>query len=320
MLVAFCTGVVLLVACDDPPVAPPSADDECDRNGGNLFPFPMHHENPAWSRQGLIAYEDRGIVEVHGTGAFEIDPNLAGIWILDPQTGQKTRLISPGTNPHWSPDGSRIVFDAGHLFVVDVDGGDPQQLTWDGRNAFPSWSPDGGWIAYDSDLTVSNRTIWIVRADGTQHTEVGGGIGARMPTWHPDGQTLAFIHYVVGLLPSAELHVMSSRGDHIQRVSHNLTDDTFPEFSPDGGWIAYGGQVVHGDGLPQVFVIGGDGSGAHQLTTEGGYHPSWSPDGRKIVFTRYNSRCNTARNGVLWIVDVKTGEQVQLTTKWSRRH
>ena len=53
-------------------------------------------------------------------------------------------------------------------------------------------------------------------------------------------------------------------------------DDAAPEWSPDGGRVAFErGAVLH--------VINSDGTGLHSLAVGGG-HPTWSPDGAHIAF------------------------------------
>jgi Tol biopolymer transport system component/DNA-binding winged helix-turn-helix (wHTH) protein len=83
-----------------------------------------------------------------------------------------------------------------------------------------------------------------------------------------------------------------------------------PSFSPDGASIVYSSDV---DGTPHLFVSPIDGSSERQVTNgDGGEtQPSWSPDGTRIAFT-------SARRRGIWLVDVKGGEPVQLTSFGSR--
>src|SRR5690606_15686186 len=57
----------------------------------------------------------------------------------------------------------------------------------------------------------------------------------------------------------------------------------FSDWSPDGSTIAFESDA---SGSPQIYTISSDGEDLKQLTTEGGYHPSWSPDGQQISFSR----------------------------------
>jgi hypothetical protein len=61
-----------------------------------------------------------------------------------------------------------------------------------------------------------------------------------------------------------------------------------------------------------------NGSDLHQITGDGvdatfGLPFSWSLPGEKIVYTRYQSTDWTMNNGVLWMIDVISGTQTQLT-------
>jgi Tol biopolymer transport system component len=72
-----------------------------------------------------------------------------------------------------------------------------------------------------------------------------------------------------------------------------------PAWSPTDDRIAF----VSGEpGNDEIYVIGADGSGLRRLTSnqwEWDKHPSWSPDGRQIVF--YSNR-ETGRRQI-WIMD-----------------
>jgi len=291
--------------------------------GNNPFDFPMHHQHPAWSWQGLVAFQDEGIVIVDSSGAYDNDSSLTGLWVLDPTSGDRWRVVPFGRAPTWSPDGMKLAFSVGQILTVNVDGTGLTQITSAGAHHFPSWSPSGDRIAYDDA-----RHVWLMRADGSEPRNIGQveQPGSRMPSWSPDGSKIVYIGYVDATFPTsrAEVFVMDPSGTNATRVTSNQTNDTFPVFSPDGQRIAFSGQLADGDSwedlLPQVWVVNADGSEARQLTALGGYHPSWSPDGMSIVYTRENAVCDIPENGVLWTVDVRTGVETQLTTKWPERH
>ena len=64
----------------------------------------------------------------------------------------------------------------------------------------PRWSPNDEWIAYDTAPCNNNDRslcrVLKIRADGSERTDLGAG---GMPTWAPDGRSLAWHTY----LPSA---------------------------------------------------------------------------------------------------------------------
>jgi Tol biopolymer transport system component len=69
-----------------------------------------------------------------------------------------TTIVSGAVaDPTWSPDGTRIAFvrlaaDAGHIAVVQPDGGGMTEITaaggWDGR---PGWGVGGRTLVFDRD-------------------------------------------------------------------------------------------------------------------------------------------------------------------------
>ena len=63
--------------------------------------------------------------------------------------------------------------------------------------------------------------------------------------------------------------------------SHALGPGASPALAPQGRQIAY----LH-DG--QIWLMATDGNDQRQLTQQGGGPPTWSPDGSRLVYTRWN--------------------------------
>ena len=91
-------------------------------------------------------------------------------------------------------------------------------------------------------------------------------------------------------------------------------------WSPDGSMIAFEGNNQP-NGNPyddmDIWLIGADGSNPRNLTNSAGVYdsdPSWSPDGRFIVYGSLVSRDPSARTQIFKI-DTVTGEVVQLSTQ-----
>ncbi|HEV7241840.1 MAG TPA: protein kinase [Thermoanaerobaculia bacterium] len=123
------------------------------------------------------------------------------------------------------------------------------------------------------------------------------------PTLAPDGKSFAFVSSQSG---NRDVYVQRLDG----RIPVNITsdspdDDSEPAFSPDGSQIAFRSERGGGG----IFLMGVTGESARRLTPDG-HNPAWSPDGARIVYStlRVELRPYVHRaNGILWIVDVRTG-------------
>jgi len=154
---------------------------------------------------------------------------------------QLTFMQHGASAPVWSPDGKSLLFSAqvgpedektaddkplpkvhvidhlwyrldgvgyiyerrSHLFLIDVAGGEPTQLTdgdWDDGDA--AWSPDGMQIAFASDRHEDRwrwpgADIYVLSLQEKQANQprclTDSTLGCSSPAWSPDGQTIAFL-------------------------------------------------------------------------------------------------------------------------------
>jgi Tol biopolymer transport system component len=150
---------------------------------------------PAWSPDGsalLLATESVG--------------GGPRIWRMNADGSGATKLVD-GAAPQWSPDGTRIAFDAGNgIYTMDSDGSHVTALIQEGvaregtSPGFPAWSPDGQRIAFGKspDTTPGKPggfvgEIWMIRADGTQPKRLARSQAfGTVPVWSPDGKLIAF--------------------------------------------------------------------------------------------------------------------------------
>jgi Tol biopolymer transport system component len=77
--------------------------------------------------------------------------------------------------------------------------------------------------------------------------------------------------------------------------------ETFPEFSPDGRWIAY---TCNDSKRDEVYVKPFPGpGGAKKVSQEGGTDPLWARNGKQLFYRWQNQR---------WAVEVQNGSTLRL--------
>jgi Tol biopolymer transport system component len=151
---------------------------------------------PAVSRDGTVAMT-LGRLDLFESGWRSRRTLDSALGVSD-IVGSGIKVLGEGTDPAWSPDGSRIVFSRkvgsrAHLFVMNADGTDAQQITeGPDDDVEPSFSPDGNMIVFCSARAEHDRwtqaNLFAVRPDGTwlvQLTE--GDRFACRPDWAKDG-------------------------------------------------------------------------------------------------------------------------------------
>ena len=243
------------------------------------------------------------------------------IWQMDYDgAGQKqlTHLGSIALSPHVSPDGSRVAFsgvtkEGWQILMYSLDLNRLVSFPrFGGDNYSPSWSSDGQNIAFSSSRT-GNGEIYAVNSIGANLRRLTESKGPDVsPTWNP--KTSAQIAWVSGRTGLPQIFTMASDGTNVVR----MTDQGYavsPSWSPNGQFLAFAWVRHYGPGAPgasDIYVMDIASKQWAQLTHDGGRNdfPSWSPDGRHIVF-----QSNRTGKTQIWTMLADGSQQRQLTMK-----
>ena len=174
---------------------------------GARSPWPT---SPAASRGSLYEDVDDKFWSIPGQADPGAQPSPDGKWIafvsdkdgwdhlyVMPAAGGAATQITKGKfevwRPSWSPDSTRIAFDANapdhpgdrHLGVATI-GQDPARAavkmitSGKGTNIAPIWSPDGRRLLYQHTDPQSSADLWVVDVAATNATRVSDSMPAGM--------------------------------------------------------------------------------------------------------------------------------------------
>ena len=162
-------------------------------------------------------------------------------------------------------------------------------------DGFPSWSADGNRIVFVSDRgNRGNSDIFVMDANGGNVKRLTRGGGQDLyPAFAPDGKRVAFSSNRDGA--EAEIYVVGSDGGRLKRLTRTAryVEDVAPRFSPDGRSLVFSSNRVAFANYEIFRMRSTDGGGVTRLTFHGGtvpgdpgddLLPSYSPDGKRIVF------------------------------------
>jgi Tol biopolymer transport system component len=217
-------------------------------------------------------------------------------------------------------DPGQLNFQNGNIYKIHPQGTSEVRITGSlDDDRAPSWSWDNKRIALVRARPVSPNDfvsdIYIVDADGTNGHWASPTPSSHQlidPSWSPDGKFLVLSVY---LEPRYRLALMDLATGNVYVISP-LT----------GGFVGYR-PVLDKTGTKLLFV-GDSGRTIEQVNLDGTGHkirvsalvaldtPRWSPDGKKIAYTKVPSM----KNSDVWVKDLVTGVNKRLTfnTTWDQ--
>ncbi len=219
--------------------------------------------------QGGASYSPNGKQILFASWRDDAHGGGCDVYLMDADGAHSRRLTNDGTDnshPHWSVDGSRIIFNSSRttptedrkdpakerddIFSMKPDGSDLKQLTHcDAICTYAYYSPDMARIVYRK-VTDTPGLNWDL-SEARRNSEV----------------------FVANADGSGEIN-----------VSNNAAFDGWPAWSPDGHLIAFASNRAGPENHGQIYAVKPDGSGLRQISVPPNSYvqPSWSPDSRRI--------------------------------------
>lgn len=258
---------------------------------------------------GEDGYFDSRIVYVAESGPLK--KRVKRLAIMD-QDGENHKYLTDGSSlvltPRFSPNSQEILYmsyakGSPRVYLRDLQTGQEESLgRFDGMSFAPRFSNDGN-KAVMSIAKGGNTQLYALDLRSRQMHQLTNTSGAinTSPSYSPDGSRIVFNSDRGG---SQQLYVMDANGGNVQRISYGDGRYGTPVWSPRGDLIAFtkmqGGRFYIG-------VMRTDGSGERTLSEsfldEG---PTWSPNGRVIMFFRQteSSRSGAGGRARLYSVDL----------------
>ncbi|MCU1284143.1 MAG: hypothetical protein JWO13_493 [Acidobacteriales bacterium] len=243
--------------------------------------------------------------ELRSQSAAELNADLKRLKRQIDSTSLTESITTPHARrsiPMWVPVFIATLLLIGYLVRNQLAGHSSQSLsasklvqitTTEGLHEFPAWAPDGDRIAYSREVNGFKK-IFLKPLQGDPQQFTFGSADDIQPRWTPDGHAILFVrsNQPRGKLEPGDVFGQYDAGDIWKKdfssgKEEKFLDNAFnPSFSPDGKLLAVDTSLA---GPRRIWIVDAQGHNPQQVTSDnseavGHLEPTWSPDGKFIVF------------------------------------
>lgn len=255
----------------------------------------VRFEAPNWTREGReLIFNQEGLlyrIPVEGGEPTKIPTDFA----------------TSNNNDHGiSPDGKQLAIShhnesVSHsanstIYIMNIKGGTPRQVTEKAPSYWHGWSPDGSTLTYTAKRK-NQFDIYTIPTEGGKETRLTEAPGLDDgPDYSPDGNIIYFNSERSG---SMEIWQMDADGENPKQLTDDEYNNWFPHPSPDGKHLVFltyidpvdpGSHPADKNVMLRLMNIK-TGKIAELARFTGGQGtinvPSWSPNSRKFAFVSY---------------------------------
>jgi Tol biopolymer transport system component len=236
----------------------------------------------------VVATLSTGGAVVYGTVNYDPSSRTADFWPLSFLPAGTSITVTIGNGAR-DVAGNRLASSFSFSFTTGSSPASVDELPPSNEQILMSQelAPGGGF-----------RDIFKMRPDGSGKVNLTSQSASDNDgAWSPDGRHIAFASDRNG---NYDIFIIRDDGKGIRQLTNDLVDETSPTWSPDARRILF---LSRKDGIkPQsnfvvatdIFSMNADGTQQVNLTHSPAVYDewaSWSPDGRRLLFTRWDLCC-----------------------------
>ena len=245
--------------------------------------------NPDDGYGGMAVARSGNLVYVSGAERTDYVSSTRLVWVSrDGKESLASQTVRAYEDMSIAPDQKMASFTipadpVWNIWILDLERGNLNRLTFNGDNRDPLWSPDRRHVAYTSFRDGHFGIYWSAVDGSSPEQRLAITEFEPFPkTFTSDGKKLIFTKYDAAV--DANVWEVPVTGDATPVPLKGLGEADTPEISPDGKWMAYESAET---GQVEVYVQPYPGPGGKwQVSSGGGVHPRWALDGKEIFFRR----------------------------------